>query len=168
MDRRTRGGPELQHGMHYSRTERLAAPAAPDQTPPARGFFRSNRGLLILLVDVAAIVLTVSVLRALGMLDPSTDAVGGRKFSARAYAVSDAVEVVVTVGRPSDADAPERRVYLRAFLSSTPEDFTARSVQGSADTVDVKLMLANPMGDTQAIVMVSLGSESVRLQARVR
>ena len=159
-------GPE-HRSRHYDRSERMDLPSARHKTEKPRGIFRSNRGMMILLIDVAAILLIVVVLRALGLLDPSTGSIADRGVRLSATEVAAEVLVSLAIEPGPDGPTPPGRVFVRFYFEGREEDFLARSAALGAERIEVETILADRGSRSRVIAEVTVGAESVRLRASI-
>jgi hypothetical protein len=112
--------------FHYHRRDRLSLPTAP-KFPEQESFFRRYRGVLIILVDIAILVVLGFVfLRFFGPPD-SSDSIGPYRATLRALEYGETLLVTVTVQRAGGGVSEESggRVFVRWSAARRPQDSEA-------------------------------------------
>ena len=163
---------ERQAGFHYSREERLCRPGAPPPRTARRGgLFRSNRGLLILLLDVLLLALAITLLRAFGLFDTSRATVQGWEIELGALRVLEEAQCVLVVRRAdSSAAEPAGRLFARFYGESTPEVYEAAAAdlpRESGEEIALRATVRIRERERTLCAAVSLGEVSRILKRRI-
>lgn len=162
--------PEIEAAMRYRREERLGMASAPARKQTRGGVFASNRSLLILLVDVVVIVLIVTVLRALGMLDPASGRVEGYGCTLEAARLGGEIHATVTLrprGERPEGEGAER-VFCRFYPTSDSQAFVSTSAVLDGGGATVRGVVPDLGAPTHLSADVTVGTESIRLRVRIR
>ncbi len=104
--------------FHYNREERLSMSNAPDLSRRGRkGFLKSNRSLIILLVDIALICVLFIAYRAFFFRPPYLEELSGYRLTLRGMALSDRIVASLWVESTSKQEEnPSKSDMERIFV----------------------------------------------------
>jgi hypothetical protein len=161
---------DQQYERHYSREERLAMPGAPSPRQRPKGFLRGNRGLVILLIDVAIIAIMAIIYRQFLFSPAYEGELSGYRFTLRGFALQSRVVAELLIepigggGRAETASPQADRVYA-VFRAGDGEMRLAADLTGEAATLEGAVLGSE--GAEELVAEVSVGQTSLVLRRRL-
>ena len=151
--------------FHYSREERLSLPGAP-KPPLQEGFFRRNRSLTIVLLDILILIIVgFGVYLFLGRTSHQAK-ISGYSVVLHGILYQDVVFASLTVKKiKNEPTIPPERIFISFTMSKSEEELSLSAqlpVKPGEETVLREAIPFEKNNDT-LYAYVSVGEKSIRL-----